>query len=79
MSMSEPWIGPFGMCVDNSTPQVPSADGVNSVFREGYETEKNNNGGKLALGKDEYLAKYAEKRDGDERFWFKGATTAEKK
>lgn len=85
--MSEPWIGPFGMNVDGSIAQVPSADGVNWMFREGYETEMNNGGGKLALARDDYLAKYATKRDGDSRFWYKespasaaaAASTAENK
>ena len=74
--MSESWTGPFGMSVDGSVSQVPSADGVNWMFREGYETEMNNNGGKLALSQEAYLAKYATKRDGDGRFWYKESPAA---
>jgi hypothetical protein len=70
--MTDFWLGPYGMRVDNDVCEVPSTDGVNRVLREGGETEIG--GGRFQLmSAAEYFSRYAEKRASDDRFWYKAA------
>lgn len=50
------WFGPYNVLVPNSVPEVPAADGVNSYYKDGSQTEVHVF---RPLPSTEWLAKYS--------------------
>lgn len=62
---SDYWIGPYGIRVPNSVERVRAADGSNSRYKDGSETEM---AVRNSITEDKYKSLYAELRD--DGFWY---------
>ena len=65
--MSNFWIGPYNIRVDNSVDRVVASDGGNTCLKSGGQTEMGVRG---HLSKEEYLKRYTELR-ADGHYWWK--------
>ena len=72
MNTQDYWIGPHGMLVPNTIKDVMDEDCCNTLYDDGSVTEMGSN--IVPLTKEEYLAKYAEKRD-DGLYYFRQQAT----
>jgi hypothetical protein len=72
--MSAYWIGPYGVKVPFDVTHVPAADGGNTRFRDGTETERGVPR-TMFLSRGKYLSKYAINRGTAEEpdWWYSDA------
>lgn len=66
MSSSNYWIGPYGILVPNDVLYVVAADGINTLYIDGSETEMATD---TPLSEEEYKKLYARFDDVDNQWY----------
>jgi hypothetical protein len=60
------WLGPYNVRVSNSVKKIKSIDGVNTIYRDGGETEMISKG---SLTEEQYLDRYTVLKEDGNYYW----------
>ena len=63
MTSNNFWKGSYGILVPNTIDRVLASDGINTLFKDGCETERVNL--KTPLTEDQYKSQYCEYHNGN--------------